>query len=489
MLARYALIYGMIEAGDAHEISHSIEEYAPGVIFIVGDLSDVERTLVQGMLALGAPVVALNDDRGLAGHVNVVADVPAMIETAWKLPNIRARTVEKVSPDVPVPVGRPLLKEQIREEDVEVKLEGSASSFLVAKNSPGVLGDCVQLIGSMGDAAGFSVLIELGNKAADPPITLWVEAILQRVINYAKGVKVRTEGGRTVQFLMTREARTAGFELEHLGHMIITELRNEFHAIGPVRVTFILDEGEEERLRPEIDAFKEERSRQIKDASEDDLDSFYGCTRCRSFALAHACTVTPDRPAQCSKPWYQLKAYAVLAPDDIFNACQLVEKGECLDPVRGEYLGVNASTEERSEGRVKRVFLHSVFGHPHTACSCFQNVVYHIPEVDGLAIMNRGYEGEAPGGWTWTKLANLVAGKQYRQGAATIATAYLMSDKFLQADGGYYRVVWMTEALKKVALNSIPEELRGSIATEKDATTLQDLKTFLAEKGRKIIGH
>ncbi|MEE8326093.1 MAG: hypothetical protein V3R58_03560, partial [candidate division NC10 bacterium] len=335
-----------------------------------------------------------------------------------------------------------------------------------------------------GSADGFSVLVELGNRAVDPPITLWVEGVLRRLINYAKGVKVGVEGGGRVTLKMTGEARETGFTLHHLGNLVQTELRNDFPQIGPMRVSFIMDSKEEARLNPDIKAYTADRSKLIHETTEEDLDYFFGCTRCRSFSLGHACTVTPDRPAQCSKPWYQLKANAVLNAGDVYDKCVLVEKGECLDPVRGEYLGVNESTEGKTEGRVNRVYLHSIFGSPHTACSCFQNAVYHIPEVDGLAIMNRGFEGDAPGDMTWTKLGNMLAGRQYKGGAATIATAYLRSRKFLQADGGYKRVVWMSEFLKKAAGDAIPSELRDSIATENDAHTLNELEAFLKEKGR-----
>jgi acetyl-CoA decarbonylase/synthase complex subunit beta len=170
-----------------------------------------------------------------------------------------------------------------------------------------------------------------------------------------------------------------------------------------------------------------------------------------------------------------LKAYAVLAPCSTYNPCTLIEKGECLDDVKGEYVGVNAFTDVRTGGMVNRVFLHSIFEYPHTACSCFQNVAYYIPEVDGIAIVDRSYKGIAPGGMTWTNLANKVAGRQYVDGAAPMATKYLKSTKFLQGDGGYRRVVWMTETLKSFAGESIPEVYRERIATEKTATTVEEL--------------
>ena len=122
----------------------------------------------------------------------------------------------------------------------------------------------------------------------------------------------------------------------------------------------------------------------------------------------------------------------------------------------------------------------SIFQLPHTACSCFQNVASYIPELDGIALVHRNYSGEAPGGWTWSKLANNVAGYQNPDGFTTFATMYLKSSKFFQADGGYDRVVWMTSKLKTIAGDSIPEERSSRIATEKEATKLAELKEVLS---------
>lgn len=476
LLVRYALIYARDLGGDPHEISHSIEEYAPGVILLMGTHDEQTRVLLQGLLGLGVSVVSLGESYGLVGPIYEVQSVTEMMSSVWKLPNIRSRLRGYTSADIPIPSGPVYRREVLKEEDIEVQAGGTPSGFIVSMPSK-VVRDETKVIGSLDDATGFSILVELGNPEADPSVTLWVDAILQRVSKYGKGVKIQTSGGVILQ--ITKQAVKAGFTLMHLGSLIITELRNEFPSIGPVRVSFILDGAEESRLYPEICAYREMRKELIEQVSEDNLDSFYGCTRCRSFSLGHACTVTPERPAQCSKPWYMLKAYAVLAPGDTFNPCTLIEKGDCIDPLRGEYSGVNASTFSRTDGLVERVYLHSIFGYPHTACSCFQNVAYYIPEVDGIAIMDRGYKGEAPGGMTWTRLANMVAGRQCHEGAATMATQYLRSTKFLQADGGYERVVWMTETLKNFAGDSISEEDRTRIKTEKTVTTIKGLQDQL----------
>jgi len=480
LLIRYALIYGRVPVGDLHEISHSIEENAPGVIFVVGELSSIEHLLVQGMLSLGTPVIGLPYTQNLVGPLIVSQTISDMVDKAWRLPNIRARLVVEATADVPVPVGKVFSHEEILEDDIGLRLEGSLFSFIVIRPSLTVQEDAVTVLGEVEKASTFCVLVELGNRDVDDPMTLWIGRILRRVINYAKGIKVKSKGNRIIDLIMTKDALKSGFTPEHLGDLIKTELRNDFPAIGPIHITFLLNKEDAKKIHPEILSFIEERKNKIKNVTEESESVFYGCTRCRSFSLAHACTVTPERPSQCGvRPWYMIKAHAILDPGSVYEPCVLINKGKCLDPLLGEYEGVNRSTERRTEGRVKRIYLHSIFDFPHTACSCFQNIAFHFPEVDGIGLMPRDFKGEAPNGMTWTKLANKVAGRQCLDGVASFSVGYLHSRKFFQGDGGYSRVVWMTDHLKKIAGNAIPKKFRRSIATEKDITTIEELKTFI----------
>ena len=480
MLVRYALIYGRTPAGDSHEISHKMKEDAPGVVFVVGVLNDVERLLVQGMLSLGTPVISLKSGQGLSGPMVVSKTIDGMVDAAWRLPNIRARLVEAATPAVPVPVGKIFSGEEIKDEDIGRRVNGSEHSFVVVRPFRGVKKDAVKFIGNRENPSDLCIMVELGDRKVDLPITLWVETVLRQVINYAKGVKVKLDKSGATHLVMTKEALRSGFTLEHLGNLILTGLRNRFPEIGSMRVTFVLDEKEAKKIHPEIRSFVEERAKEVKDTTEESEEEFCGCTRCGSFSLSHVCIVTPEHQAHCgTRPWYQLRAQSILAPTDVYNPCVLIKKGKSLDPLRGEYEGVNRYVEQKTEGRVKRVFLHSVLGCPHTGCSCFQNLAFYIPEVDGIGLMDRSFSGAAPNGRTWTELANLTAGRQCKEGVAPIATAYIGSRKFLQGDRGWGRIVWMNEALQKTVWNAIPTGYRNSIANEKDAKNIEELKKFL----------
>ena len=154
----------------------------------------------------------------------------------------------------------------------------------------------------------------------------------------------------------------------------------------------------------------------------------------------------------------------------------VIEKGRRVSAERGEYEGVNTATELLTEGRTKRVFLHSLFEHPHTACSCFQGVLFYIPEVDGIGLMDRAFRGVTPGGQSWEDLANAAAGKQ-SSGYAAFGRDYLRSPKFLQADGGWNRMVWMPKELKERFARD-----KDWIATEADVQNLEELAEFLKVK-------
>ena len=63
----------------------------------------------------------------------------------------------------------------------------------------------------------------------------------------------------------------------------------------------------------------------------------------------------------------------------------------------------------------------------------------------------------------------------------------MRSIKFLQADGGWNRVVWMPKEIQDRIKEYMPPEIIPKIATEKDVTDLDGLKKWLKEKDHPII--
>jgi acetyl-CoA decarbonylase/synthase complex subunit beta len=87
---------------------------------------------------------------------------------------------------------------------------------------------------------------------------------------------------------------------------------------------------------------------------------------------------------------------------------------------------------------------------------------------------------------TFPVLAGQTGGGAQIEGFLGISIEYMRSPKFLQADGGWSRVVWMPSKLKEALKNSIPERFYDRIATEKDVANIDELLKFLQEKKRAI---
>ena len=157
-----------------------------------------------------------------------------------------------------------------------------------------------------------------------------------------------------------------------------------------------------------------------------------------------------------------------------------IEKGECLDTVRGEYTGINESAKKRSLGAVHRVYLYSAFAFPHTSCGCFEGIAFCIPEVEGFGIVMRGYKDVTVNGLPFSTMADSTAGGRQVDGFHGISLEYMRSPKFLAADGGYARVAWMPSDLKDQVREFIPADLFSRIATEKEVRNVSELRDFLS---------
>jgi CO dehydrogenase/acetyl-CoA synthase beta subunit len=110
-----------------------------------------------------------------------------------------------------------------------------------------------------------------------------------------------------------------------------------------------------------------------------------------------------------------------------------------------------------------------------------------LPEVNGIMVVNREFKGITPSGMTFSTLAGTIGGGAQTPGFAGISKNYILSDRFLQGDGGIERLVWMpsqlkeelkTQLIKKLA-DQNKSDLLEKIADETIATSLEDLISYL----------
>jgi acetyl-CoA decarbonylase/synthase complex subunit beta len=187
--------------------------------------------------------------------------------------------------------------------------------------------------------------------------------------------------------------------------------------------------------------------------------------------------ITPQRYANCGAiSWFDGRAAAGIDPNGPIYA---IDKGVCLDAEKGEYSGVNESAKKRSMGEVNRVYLYSAFGYPHTSCGCFEGIAFYIPEVDGFGIVLRSFRNPTVNGLPFSTMADSTAGGRQVEGFHGISIEYMRSARFMHADGGYDRVVWMPHETRERLRQFIPVGVFDAIATEKDVSSVPELKTFL----------
>ncbi|MDD1693573.1 MAG: CO dehydrogenase/CO-methylating acetyl-CoA synthase complex subunit beta, partial [Methanoregula sp.] len=244
----------------------------------------------------------------------------------------------------------------------------------------------------------------------------------------------------------------------------------------------------------EAERVYDERDARIKGMRDSDVNTYYSCTLCQTFAPNHVCVITPERLALCGAiSWLDGKIAYEISPS---GANQPIEKGAVLNAQNGEFEGVNRFVKKASHGEIERCSLYSVMEYPMTCCGCFEAIALMLPEVNGIMVVNREYKGMTPSGMTFSTLAGTIGGGAQTPGFAGISKNYILSDRFLQGEGGIERLVWMPAALKeelKVRLGKKLEErgLAGffeKIGDETTAATIEDLTVFLERVGHPALG-
>jgi len=397
--------------------------------------------------------------------------------------------------DIPVDVGVVYEGERIRKKDMYVELGGPKieHKFELFRVRPldEVEDEKIEIIGpdlkemEEGKSYPFGILIEAAGKEMEELFEGVMERRIHEYCNYVQGF-MHLNQRYDIWCRVGKRSFQKGFDtLKWLGKVLIRLFKSEFPMIEKIQVTFITDP--EKIVEPYNEALKiyEARDARVRGMRDEDVDVFYGCTLCQSFAPTHCCVITPERYANCGAiSWLDGRAAVAIDPKGpIFE----IPKGECLDPWKGEYSGANEALAKKTFGAVNRVWLYTAFGYPHTSCGCFEAAAFYIPEVDGLGIVHRGFKGVTVNGLTFGQIADSTAGGRQVDGFHGLSIEYMRSRKFLQVDGGWERIVWLPSELKERVKDAIPPDLIDKIATEKDVGSVDELKQFLEEKGHPVV--
>jgi CO dehydrogenase/CO-methylating acetyl-CoA synthase complex beta subunit len=383
----------------------------------------------------------------------------------------------------------------IRKEEMFVEFGGGRSpafELLRVRPAAEVEDGRVRVIGpeidgiSEGSAVPLGIIIEVAGTQMKKEYEPVLERRIHNFVNYGEG-SWHVAQRDLIWIRLSREAVAKGVKIRDLGTLLAAKFRMDFpDLLDAVQVTLVTDEATVRAKREKAEAVYRERDDRIRGMRDTDVDLFYSCTLCQTFAPNHVCIITPERPALCGAiSWLDGKIAYEIAPS---GANQPVEKGKIIDMDRGEFEGVNRFVKKASHGEIDRCSLYSIMEFPMTCCGCFECIAVMLPEVNGFMVVNREYKGETPSGMSFSTLAGTIGGGAQTPGFAGISKGYILSDRFLQAEGGIERLVWMPailkEELKERLLAVLKAKQRASlfdkIGDETTAETIEDLATFLA---------
>jgi acetyl-CoA decarbonylase/synthase, CODH/ACS complex subunit beta len=489
IIARVAMMFGGVTPGDTSRLLKYAAERAKAIVIVFPGLSDEEIAIIDAMRGLGFPIVCL-------GPYHSDTWITAAPEEAVRR-GMEAKGIRVTVTAIPIPMGcSPAFEgKSIRKEEMFVEFGGGRSpafELLRMRNVGEIKDGEITVIGpeieamKEGSAHPLGIVIEVAGKSMKKEYEPVLERRIHNFVNYGEG-SWHVAQRDIIWVRISKEAVAKGVRIVHIGKLLASKFRMDFpQLLDAVTVTLITDEKKVLAAKAEAQKVYEERDARIKGMRDEDVDIYYSCTLCQTFAPNHVCVITPERPALCGAiSWLDGKIAFEISPA---GANQPVKKGTLINAQNGEYDGVNRFVKKASHGEVERCSLYSVMEYPMTCCGCFECIALMLPEVNGIMVVNREFKGVTPSGMTFSTLAGTIGGGAQTPGFAGISKNYILSDRFLQGEGGIERLVWMPlqlkDELKKRLEKKFSEQGRAGffekIADETKADTIEELMTYLA---------
>jgi acetyl-CoA decarbonylase/synthase, CODH/ACS complex subunit beta len=396
--------------------------------------------------------------------------------------------------DIPVNIGVVYEGERIRKQTMHVELGGpqvkEKFEILLVKEPAEINDGEVRVLGpDLPDmAVGSSIPFGICVKVAGVKLETDMESVMERRVhdfcNWVEGF-MHLNQRDTIWLRADKRAVAKGLTLAVVGTVLVRLYRSALPIVEKISITFITDPALVHERYEGVKAIYEERDARTRGMTDDDVDVFYGCSLCQSFAPSHVCVITPERYANCGAiSWLDGRAAARVDPK---GPIYEIPKGECIDHDAGEYAGVNEVVTEKSLSDVTRVQLYTAFGYPHTSCGCFECTTFYVPECDGLGIVNRDFRGATPTGLTFGSIADSTGGGRQVDGFHGLSFEYMRSPRFLSASGGWERIIWMPSAVREKIRDYIPPGMIDKIATEQDVSTVEELKSFIQVRHHPVL--
>jgi acetyl-CoA synthase len=514
---RSALTFGGMSAGDWRRILLYNKYRVFAFVLALGEVDDLKYAAAAGAISYGFPTIAdtvIPEIRptGVTRYEHVISmpwneiEAKDEKERAAKLVQkaIEVRGVKVRITEVPVPVayGSAFEGEVVRRADMRIEFGGKGSrayEYLTMRPMDEVEDGKVEVIGpgmdtvEVGGSMDLGIVVEVAGREMEEDFEPVLERQIHDFTNAGSGIQ--HIGQRDIVWIrISKKAAEKGFDLEHFGKIYHARFHSDFgNIVDKVQVKVITDPELYAEWLAKARKSYEFRNKRLADMTDESVETFYDCTLCQSFAPTHVCVVTPERLGLCGAyNWLDCKASNRINPT---GPNQPIPKGECLDPELGYWTGTQDTALSNSQGTVENVALYSMMENPMTSCGCFECIMVYVPEVEGTIVISREDPDMTPAGMKFSTLAGMAGGGIQTPGVMGIGKYYVTSPKFIQADGGFKRIVWMskfikdtmTEELQAVAEREGIPDLIDRIADGSTVSTVEELVDWVHEKEHPVL--
>ena len=492
---RAALAFGGIKRGDREGLLKYLKTRPKVVVFQFGPLDQIKVAAEFAVMFNGSPTITDQDVEEIPGKYIVQKDYDQMVQTAIE---VRDMQVKLAAVDIPVPYGPAFEGETVRRPDTYVECGGPSKTpvfeLVKMREADEVEDGKITIIGKdvdeleEGSSSPLGIMVEVYGKDMQKDFESVLERRIHQFINFAEG-GWHTGQRNLLWIRLSKDGVGQGLRFKHFGDILHSKFHDDFGGLlSRVQVTITTDVAEIEKHLPEAMESYEHRDERLRGMVDEAVETFYTCTLCQSFAPNHVCIITPERLGLCGAiNWLDAKASNQITPT---GPNQPIDKGTTIEEVKGQWEGVNEAVIEHSHGKLDKFNIYTMMEDPMTSCGCFECIVGIVPEANGVVVVNREHGGMTPLGMKFSTLAGTVGGGLQMPGFIGVGRYYLLSNKFISADGGFQRIVWMPKELKDAMYDKLKERAEelgipdfvDKIADETVATESAELLEFLAEK-------
>ena len=497
-ILRVAQIFGNVEATD--DALRYARERLYGFTLLLGEPTPDRLELAQAALPLGCPLLssvelppAVDDWQISAEYRPVIGDLPLAGIVPLGIEE-RGLQIHVPMPETPVAYSPDFSGQIVRDDACGACLNGVELTVM----GQDIVDGCFTLIGPDLDAAAngdqpYAMLVEVSGRAMQPDFESVLERQIETILNDMDGVVHR--GQRTIVVLnIHQKSIRKGLRFHHLGEILHARLHNEFgNILSRVQITITTEPAQIQAIRARALGIYQQRDQRLSSLADEGVDIFYTCNLCQTIAAGHLCVISPEHPGACGAvDWMDARAAISIRP---VGPNKAVPKEGLLDANLGQWQSVNQIAAQESGGVITAYSLYSLMQDPGSACGDFECITAMLPLSNGVMVIEHTHDGMTPSGMDWAMLYEVVGAGMPVPGFLGHSKRALQRDKFISAEGGWRRIVWMNHALREelrpgleaLATAAGAPGFVDMIATEENAIDEDEILAYMEAVGHPAL--